>query len=73
MNKKQIKYVDSCRTYTILLQDSGVLPKPKPEWSTFIPKELDIAYVDETKIEYVYHNFQWVELTEQLKKELFGG
>ena len=52
--KKRYKYVDSCRTYEILLQDTGFLPKPKKDWNTFNPNELDIAYVNENDKEYVF-------------------
>ena len=69
--KKYYKYVDSCKTYTILLQDSGMLPKPKADWNTFVPQELDIARVDEDRKDYVFYNGQWVELTEELEKVLF--
>lgn len=72
MRKQNRRYVDSCRTHKILLQDSGMLPKSKANWNTFVPKELDVAWVDETQKEYVYHNYQWVELTETLEKVLFG-
>lgn len=64
-------YVDSCRTYTILLQDSGMLPKPKENWNTFVPKEKDVAYVLEQRKNFVYHNGYWQELTEELEKQLF--
>lgn len=65
------EYKDSCRTYIILLQDSGLLPKPKEDWNTFTPKELDVAWVDENQKEFVYHNGYWQELTEELEKQLF--
>ena len=71
MQGRKYKYVDSCRTYTILLQDSGMLPKPRENWNTFMPQEKDVAFVDETRKEYVFYNNQWVELTEELGKELF--
>lgn len=52
-------YVDSCRTYAILLQDSGLLPKPKEDWNTFIPQIDDIAHVDENDTDYRWNGKNW--------------
>lgn len=71
MQGRKYKYVDSCRTFTILLQDSGLLPKPRENWNTFMPQEKDVAFVDETRKEFVYHNGYWQELTKELEKQLF--
>ena len=54
------KYVDSCRTYEILLQDSGLLPKPKEDWNTFIPKKGDLAIAD--NFEYEFDGVAWVKV-----------
>ena len=56
-----IKYVDSCRTLEILKQDSGLLPKPRPDWNTFVPQEGDVAHVDEDDKDYIFKNGEWVE------------
>lgn len=51
-------YVDHCYSYEILLQDSGLLPKPKPEWVTFVPHEGDLATAGEE--EYIFRGGEWV-------------
>jgi hypothetical protein len=63
--KEQKHYVDSARTFEILNQDSGLLPKPRADWNTFVPKEGDLAYVDETDSEYIFNGSAWVEYTEE--------
>lgn len=59
------QYVDSCRTFAILLQDSGLVPKPREDWNTFEPKENDIAHVDENNKDYIYKNGQWEEMKDE--------
>lgn len=61
-------YVDSCRTYEILLQDSGVLPRPNEEWNVFEPKIGDIAHVDENEKDYVWDGIKWVEYMEEVEE-----
>lgn len=56
------KYVDSCLTFEILLQDSGLLPKPKPTWNVFVPKQGDIAHVDEDNSDYEFNGTEWVKI-----------
>jgi len=56
------KYVDSCLTFEILLQDSGLLPKPKPTWNVFVPKQGDIAHVDEDDSDYEFNGTEWVKI-----------
>lgn len=58
------EYVDSCRTYEILLQDSGLLPKPKEDWNVFEPKEGDIAHVDEGDEDYRFDGSEWIKIEE---------
>ena len=53
------KFVDSALTLEILKQDSGLLPKPKEKWNTFIPEEGDIAYVFEEKCYYQFDGTSW--------------
>ena len=60
-----IQYIDSCRTLTILLQDSGLLPKPKEDWNTFTPEEGMIAHVDEDNSDYVFNGTEWIKLEEE--------
>ena len=55
------EYVDSCLTYTILLQDSGLLPKPTEDWITFIPEKGMYAYVDENCTTYIFNGTIWEE------------
>lgn len=61
---KNYNYIDSCRTYEILLQDSGLLPKPKEDWNTFIPKEGMVAHVDENNSDYLFDGTTWIKLEE---------
>ena len=60
-----MNYVDSCLTYEILLQDSGLLPKPRPTWNTFVPKKGDIAYVDEEDCYYRFGGKRWVKVQKE--------
>lgn len=55
-------YVDSCLTYTILLQDSGLLPPPRENWNTFVPHKDDLAHVDEDNSDYEFDGKQWVKI-----------
>lgn len=64
------QYVDSCLTYEILLQDSGLAPKPSDDWITFEPREGDYAHVDENDLDYVFHDGQWTETEKE--KENYG-
>ena len=41
--------IDVFTSYDILLTDSGLIPKPHPNWNTFIPKSGDVVYVEEVK------------------------
>lgn len=59
-----INYIDSCLTLEILKQDSGLLPKPKPEWNTFVPVKGDIAHVDEDDSDYEFDGTEWVRKEE---------
>ena len=59
--------VDSCRTLEILKQDSGILPKPKERWNTFVPKEGDIAYVSEDGFHYEFDGTDWVKKEQEDK------
>lgn len=61
------KYVDICLTYEILLQDSGLLPKPKTNWNTFVPKVNDLALVEDK--EYIFNGTTWVETDEVIEVE----
>lgn len=54
------KYKDSCRTYEILLQDSGLAPKPSEDWNTFVPQVGDIAHVDDEESDYGWDGEKWV-------------
>lgn len=65
------KYVDSCLSLEILKQDSGLLPKPKEDWNTFIPKEGDIAFVYVDNSEYIFKEGEWVAI--DMKKILAGS
>lgn len=59
------KYIDSCRTYEILLQDSGLLPKPTETWKTFVPEVGMLAYVDENESEYMFDGTNWIKVENQ--------
>lgn len=69
MNNENRVYVDSCLTLEILKQDSGLLPKPREDWNTFVPQEGDYAHVDENDSDYVFHNGDWVLVVEENKEE----
>ena len=56
------EYIDSCCTFEILLQDSGLLPKPKEDWNVFTPQKGDIAHVDENNSDYKFNGEEWVEI-----------
>lgn len=58
-------YVDSCKTYEILLQDSGLLPKPKDNWNVFVPEQGMIAHVDEDNSDYEFNGTEWVKVEKQ--------
>ena len=59
------KYVDSCLTYEILLQDSGLLPRPREDWNTFVPTEGMLAHVDEDDSDYRFDGEKWVKIMEE--------
>ncbi len=59
------EYVDSCRTFEILLQDSGLLPKPREDWNTFVPEKGMIAHVDEDDSDYEFNGTEWVKLLKE--------
>ena len=64
LNKASINYVDCCTTYEVLLQDSGLLPKPRADWNVFVP-ELDmIAHVDKDNSDYRFDGSTWVKIVE---------
>ena len=65
MRRSDIEYVDSCRTLEILKQDSGLLPKPRPDWNIFVPKTGDIAHVDEEDSDYEFNGTNWVKMAEE--------
>ena len=69
MEHKHYDYVDSCRTYEILLQDSGLLPKPQEDWNVFEPKEGDMAHVDEDDSDYCFDGEKWVKVEEECEEE----
>lgn len=64
MNKK---YVDYAKTLKILRQDSGLLPKPRENWNTFIPYEGDYAIAN--GIEYRFDGTDWEEVVEEETNE----
>lgn len=57
-NNVEENVVDTCASYDILLADSGLIPKPHPNWKIFTPKLGDVAYVEEVK--YVFDGASWV-------------
>ena len=57
-NSLEENIVDNCISYDILLADSGLIPKPHPNWNTFVPKSGDVAYVE--KVKYVFNGVSWV-------------
>lgn len=63
-----INYVDSCLTLEILKQDSGLLPKPKENWNTFIPEKGMIAHVDEDNSDYEFNGEEWVKIVKEENK-----
>ena len=65
-------YVDSCLTLEILKQDSGLLPKPRPDWNTFVPQKDDVAYVDEDGSEYEFDGKDWIKLEADKRGEKYG-
>ena len=65
MNKK---YVDHARTLEILRQDSGVLPKPKANWNTFVPNYNDLAIADGK--EYRFDGLDWVIAPVEVKEKV---
>ena len=62
-----MNYVDSCLTLQILLWDSGLEPAPERvdeegnpiPWNTFVPKEGDVAHVDENDTDYCFIGGEW--------------
>ena len=61
-------YVDSCRTYEILLQDSGLLAKPTETWNVFVPEKGMIAHVDDDG-DYQFDGTQWVKMLDEEEVE----
>lgn len=59
------EYIDSCLTYEILLQDSGLLPKPREDWNVFEPKKGDIAHVDEDDSDYEFDGKEWAKIEKE--------
>lgn len=59
------EYIDSCLTYDILLQDSGLLPKPREDWNVFEPKKGDIAHVDEDDSDYEFDGKEWAKIEKE--------
>ena len=59
------KYVDVCMTYKILLQDSGLIPKPNENWKTFFPAKKDIAHVVNEKTDYGFNGIEWIRLNKE--------
>ena len=53
------EYIDSCLTLEILKQDSGLLPKPREDWNTFVPEKGMIAHVDENNSDYEFDGTEW--------------
>lgn len=64
------EYVDSCLTFQILLQDSGLAPKPNEDWNVFVPQQGDVAHVDEDDSDYEFDGTEWKKL-EDPKNEDF--
>ena len=61
-------YVDHARTLEILRRDSGVLPKLKPNWNTFVPKIGDYAKVG--RVDYVFDGLDWVIAPVEVKEKV---
>lgn len=64
-------YIDSCRTLEILKQDSGLLPKPREDWNTFVPTKGDVAHVDEDDSDYGFDGEKWVKCVGEIGKEYY--
>ena len=62
--EKYYNYVDSCTTFTVLLQDSGLLPKPREDWNTFVPQKDMVAHVDEDDSDYRFDGTKWEKMVE---------
>ena len=62
-------YVDSCLTLEILMQDSGLLPKPREDWNTFVPQVGDIAHVDEDDSDYEFDGESWIKIIPEEDQE----
>lgn len=58
-------YVDCASTLDILKMDSGLLPKPNPSWIVFVPKDGDLAHVDEDGNDYKFNGLEWVIFKEE--------
>ena len=56
----------SCRTLEILLQDSGLLPKPREDWNTFVPEIGMIAHVDNEDANYQFNGTEWVKMENEV-------
>lgn len=63
------QYVDSCLTLTILKQDSGLLPKPREDWNTFVPEQGMIAHVDEDDSDYEFNGESWIKIIPEEDQE----
>ena len=59
------KILDSALNLTILKQDLGMLPKPRPDWNTIVPVEGGHYIAD--GVEYVYTLGELVEYKEEEK------
>jgi hypothetical protein len=57
------KILDSARNLTILKQDLGMLPKPRPDWNTIVPVEG--GHYIANGVEYVYTLGELVEYKEE--------
>jgi len=55
------KYKYNVSTYDVLLWESELTPKPEEHLITVTPEEDDLAYVSDTRKEYVFKNGNWVE------------
>lgn len=53
------KYKYSVSTFEVLLWESELTPKPEEHLITTPAQEDDLAYVSDTKKEYVFKNGQW--------------
>lgn len=59
------KILDHALNLTILKQDLGMLPKPRPDWNTIVPVEGGHYIAD--GVEYVYTLGELVEYKEEEK------